>query len=368
MNSSWPHRTHFSSDLLLTHLWNYERNPKLANIIAYVPAQKLSIAQFSREVTRIEDDMDNTEVKGWLTKISAVQKGKGTPWALRVFSARAEEVNHTFPGLTQAHCRNVGCVNGIALVDTDVTISTVDGTRRPSVLYRAIHGGQPHGGIISRLGHGSDAVFFHHHLRRHLSWISREPSPFLSATTDFQKAVRVACIYVAKGYEDVQIVEFRTGGAGWDHKKHRMWEPRSLVKRLSPEDDHDYFDKEFLIEHSIPKESITDRYIWNEDKKQLDPSGDNLDYAKNVQRNRKRMKEKRRKEAKKAKEAKERRMKRKAEEEAEKKRQEVQSDETNDLMKKRPAEGLGDAEEQEQEKRPRKRYKVGQKLTYKSRN
>lgn len=210
-----------------------------------VPTQDLFVARYATKVTRIEDFVDQ-DVKGWLTINRAAQDGRRTPWALRILPDCVEEINSEFPRTLVVidNSRNVGCLNGIALLKTRIKITTLGGLDRPRKLYRAIHSGQPHDGIMSRLGRGSDAVFFHHHLRRHLRWQSREASPFLSATDDLDKAVRIAAIYIAKGFSDVRIIEFNAQGPGWEHNVQRMWNPRELARTLSPRDDKDYLDNE----------------------------------------------------------------------------------------------------------------------------
>ncbi|KAH6659972.1 hypothetical protein BKA67DRAFT_666796 [Truncatella angustata] len=164
-----------------------------------------------------------------------------------------QEVSKAFPGVLDAMegIRNLGCINGTALLSTSFKADTVGGDRRPKVMDWAIHGGQPGGGMESRIGRGSDPIFLHVHLKKHLRWQCREKSPFLSATHSRGKPYRIASLYEHKGYENIHIIEFR-------------------LKK----DDRHYLDDEFLIEHSIPAESTICRYSWKDDKTVLDRRGD----------------------------------------------------------------------------------------------
>ncbi|TDZ30440.1 hypothetical protein C8035_v002780 [Colletotrichum spinosum] len=223
-----------------------------------VPSQELVVARFLPAIVRIQDYCEEGgPAKAWLTRNQTDEKER-TPWVLRVFPQYREEINKEFHQslVIMDRDRDFGCINGIPLIQIRNKVSTVGGEERPPTLYRAIHGLHPHGGIKSRLGHGSDPVWFHHHLRRHLRWQAREPSPFLSATTNYGKARSVAHKYLRQGFPDVRIITFKTSGPGWDHERQRLWNPRDLVKALSPSDNRWYLDDEFLIEYSIPELSI----------------------------------------------------------------------------------------------------------------
>ncbi|KAF4808170.1 hypothetical protein CGCSCA4_v012532 [Colletotrichum siamense] len=333
----------------------------------FIPAQELIVARYATKVTRIEDFADQ-DVRGWLTINRSARDGnmKRTPWALRILPDYVEEINSNFPQalIAMDNSRNVGCLNGIALLNSRIKITTLGGLDRPRELYRAIHSGQPGDGITSRLGRGSDAVFFHHHLRRHLRWQSREASPFLSATNDLKKAVRIAAIYVAKGFDDVRIIRFNTQGPGWDHNLNRMWNPRKLARMLSPRDDKKYLDNEVLIEHSIPKDSILETYRWQEHKAHLDPSSRTEARAKAVQLTRDKIKVDRQEKAQKLcednskKAAEEKQTKGKAEAQDKMKPQH----DAEESAKKRKAND-DEGEESAPVATRLKRFKIGQKMT-----
>lgn len=232
--------------------------------MALVPVQEVTVARYDPCIRKIAGYQEPAKVKGWLTKSST---DKNVPWVLRVLPEHVDEVKNAFPGVLDVikGSRNVGCVNGTALLSTSFKVYTVGGVERPEFMYRAIHGGQPHQGIKSRLGRGSDPIFLHIHLRKHLRWACREPSPFLSVTQVQRKVCRVACEYEMRGYSGIRIIKFRTSGPGWDHAVQRMWRARALLRLLGMRmDDRPYIDNEFLIEASIPAESIVAQYNWRD--------------------------------------------------------------------------------------------------------
>ncbi|KAK9421093.1 hypothetical protein SUNI508_06238 [Seiridium unicorne] len=239
--------------------------------MALVPTQEIPVAHFEPHITKIDESKPN--IKGWLTKSTI---DANVPYVLRMLPQYTQEVNDAYPGVldTISGSRNVGCINGMALVETSFNVKTIGGTDRPKKLYRAVHGGQPHGGTKSRLGRGSDPIFLQIHLKKHLRWSCRQPSPFLSATNDEAKAFRIASMYMDMGFEGIHIIEFRTDGPGWDHNVQRMWHARTLVLDLGMrKDNKKYLDNEFLIEHSIPNESIISRDDWRENMALRDPDG-----------------------------------------------------------------------------------------------
>ncbi|KAI3543097.1 hypothetical protein CSPX01_06410 [Colletotrichum filicis] len=226
----------------------------------YVPGKEIVVARYRSKVEKIAEN-GSSEVKGWLTKNTT----HNTPWVLRVLPDYVEIVRNQFPGLfdTMKHSRNSGCVNGTALLSIEHTVSTVDAEERPEYLYRTIHGSQPYGGTEARLGRGTDPIFLHIHLRKHLRWRCRESSPFLSATNSMEKAVRIATLYELRGFHNITILKFQTTGTAWDHDVQRLWNPKSLLRELNLHEDlMPWLDNEFLVEHSIPKSSIVKRWDW----------------------------------------------------------------------------------------------------------
>ncbi|OHW97593.1 hypothetical protein CSPAE12_03646 [Colletotrichum incanum] len=236
--------------------------------------------------------------------------------------------------------RNHGAVNGIALISSSHKLLRFHEFLRPRTLYRVIHGGQPDNGLKSRLGRGSDPIFFQLHLQKHLRWRCRESSPFLSATNSWKKAMIIAAVYAARAFTGLRIIKFKTSGLGWNHGIQRLWSARSLIRQLGlNKDDRPYFNNEFLIEHSIPQESIIARFEWEEDKEILDPDRHfmtdaihNLNIQKKVS-------------------------KRQKEHLAEKKKKAEEAD-----VKKRKADGLDDSEPQIKKRKTGEWVKVGIKM------
>ncbi|KAF9870990.1 hypothetical protein CkaCkLH20_11407 [Colletotrichum karsti] len=242
----------------------------MENTMETVPSQEVVVARYYWKIGKIAEQKE--EVKAWLTKNTT----NGIPWVLRVLPGFEEEVNNAFPGVLGMMSRgqNNGCVNGTALLQTDYKVHTVGGKYRPKFLYRAFHSEIPNNGIKSRLGRGTDPIFLHIHLRKHLRWRCREASPFLSATNDWAKAVRIALLYEKRGHTGIKIIKFATNGEGWDHNVQRMWRARSLLYQMGLKNDNrKYLDNEYLIEHSIPEASIVKVYDWIDRQKFLDPSG-----------------------------------------------------------------------------------------------
>ncbi|KAF6813156.1 hypothetical protein CMUS01_12905 [Colletotrichum musicola] len=236
------------------------------------PSEKMKVARYAPDIIKIEENT-RLGVKGWLTRSTT---DKNVRWALRVPSEHIEEVETAFPGVLSLmkSSRDVGCVNGTALLSTNWMVKAVSPLIRPEATYRAVHAGHPNDGIRSRLGRGSDPIFFQVHLRKHLRWLCREPSPFLSATPSMDEAIRIDSIYEPKGHLGVKIIVFTTDGPEWNRQVQRIWDARDLLRQLRlVGDDRDYLDHEYLIEDSIPKESILTCYDWKTKKGELDPDG-----------------------------------------------------------------------------------------------
>ncbi|KAK1596921.1 uncharacterized protein LY79DRAFT_701131 [Colletotrichum navitas] len=237
--------------------------------MALVPSATLSVAQYRSSAQKIASN-DSPRVIGWLTK----NHTDDMPWVVRVKSEFYQVIMDAFPNYLQfiSTSRDHGAVNGVAMLSTSHEVHTEGGLSRPQVLYRVTHRGQPNNGIKSRLKRGSDPIFLQLHLQKHLNVRCRERSPFLSATPDRVKALELAAKQAAKGIPGVQVIEFKTSGPGWDHNTQRLWGARSLLLQFGL-DTAPRFDKEYLVEHSIPEESIVSRLDWKQDKQKLDPWG-----------------------------------------------------------------------------------------------
>ncbi|KAK1701518.1 hypothetical protein BDP55DRAFT_598451 [Colletotrichum godetiae] len=226
----------------------------------YVPAKEVLVARYERKIEKIAEN-GSSKVKAWLTKNTT----NNVPWVLPALPEYVQVLKDHFPRVLDVmkHSRHSGCVNGTALLSIDQSVSTVDAETRPQYLWRTIHGDQPHGGIKARLGRGTDPIFLHLHLRKHLRWRCRELSPFLSATDSREKAIRIATTYELRGFQNITILRFQSTGLAWDHEVQRLWDPKSLLRDLNLHGDvMPWLDNEFLVEHSIPESSIRRRYKW----------------------------------------------------------------------------------------------------------
>ncbi|KAL2875097.1 hypothetical protein SGCOL_009669 [Colletotrichum sp. CLE4] len=235
----------------------------------YVPGKEVLVARYERKIEKIAEN-GSSEVKAWLTKNTT----NNVPWVLRALPEYVQVLKDQFPRVLDVmkHSSHSGCVNGTALLSIDQSVSTVDAETRPQYLWRTIHGDQPHGGIKARLGRGTDPIFLHLHLRKHLRWRCRELSPFLSATDSREKAIRIALMYELRGFQNITILRFQTTGLAWDHEVQRLWDPKSLLRDLNLHGDvMPWLDNEFLVEHSIPESSIRRRYKWPSNKGMIDP-------------------------------------------------------------------------------------------------
>ncbi|KAK1971936.1 hypothetical protein LY78DRAFT_708839 [Colletotrichum sublineola] len=241
--------------------------------MASVPSITLSVAQYRSSVEKIADK-DADEIIGWLTKNTT----DNTPWVVRVKSEFYQILMDAFPSYLHfiSTSRDHGVVNGTAMISTSHQVHTAGEHLRPLVLYRVTHRRQPNNGIKSRLGRGSDPIFLQLHLQKHLNVRCREHSPFLSATSLRWKALELAAKFDAQGIPGVQIIKFKTSGSGWNHDIQRLWLAKDLLQqfglmRLSTK--RTKVDHEYLVEHSIPEESIVSRLDWKKDKDELDPQG-----------------------------------------------------------------------------------------------
>ena len=108
-----------------------------------------------------------------------------------------------------------------------------------------------------------DSLDFQIHLENHLDWLNRNPSPFLSATSDLSKAVRHCRKFKARHCTGVQLLKIDTQKPGSEHNIQRLWDLRELVHAFGLEWKLYYWD-EYLIEQSIPYTSVLLREDWDE--------------------------------------------------------------------------------------------------------
>ncbi|KAM7193669.1 hypothetical protein V8F20_008306 [Naviculisporaceae sp. PSN 640] len=160
--------------------------------------------------------------------------------------------------------RSTGFVKARALRQVAMYIQTCgsaegDGPYRPEFVYRAVHDGQPHGGIKARgygiAGREPDPFYFQIFLQHHLAWRSRQLSPFMSVTNSLEKAVRICAYYYARGMSGIRILKIRTSGPGWKHWDMKMWDVEDLVAKFRLTK-HWYFENEWVIENEIPASAV----------------------------------------------------------------------------------------------------------------
>jgi len=108
-----------------------------------------------------------------------------------------------------------------------------------------------------------DSLDFQIHLENHLDWYNWNPSPFLSATSNLDKAVRLCRKFKEKYRTGVQLLIIDTQKPGWEHNTQRLWDLKELVHAFDLEWKPFYSD-EYLIEQSIPLGSVLFRMDWEE--------------------------------------------------------------------------------------------------------
>ncbi|KAK2030295.1 hypothetical protein LX32DRAFT_692634 [Colletotrichum zoysiae] len=221
--------------------------------MASVPSTTLSVAQYRSAFEKIAD-RDTDEVIGWLTK----NHTDNMPWVVRVKSEFYQTVMDAFPSYLQfiSTSRNHGAVNGHAMISTSHQVQTVGEHSLPQTMYRVTDGLQPDNGIKARLGRGTDPIFMQLHVQKHLN------------------SLGLAAKRAARGKPDVKVTKFKTSGSGWNHDVQRLWHAETLVDQFGlAKIKKASFNKEYLVEHSIPEESIVSCLDWKQDKDKLDPLG-----------------------------------------------------------------------------------------------
>ncbi|KAH9886615.1 hypothetical protein F4778DRAFT_798317 [Xylariomycetidae sp. FL2044] len=230
-----------------------------------VPIENVSVPRYTEKV---EYQADHPKAKAWIV-YSKTQEDKS--FKLWMKPEMHEKLQKIYPELPEAEVlfQGGGFRKGLAMVEESVTIPTFGGLRRPEILYRVVHDGQPHDGIKAR-GYGLvDIIPLHFQMlvMKHLRWRCRDPSPFLSVTDDRDKVCNICQIYDAKGMSGITIYKFRSSGQGWDHKRNRLWHIGDLYRSLKCElFSIPYLKNDYLLEQYIPPESIIGRLKWDDIK------------------------------------------------------------------------------------------------------
>ncbi|KAK7731557.1 hypothetical protein SLS53_008721 [Cytospora paraplurivora] len=167
-----------------------------------------------------------------------------------------------------------GFCEGRPIVSLDLTIPTCLGASRPQTLWRVVHKEHRSGGTIAR-GFGkvkTAPLTFQVHFQKHLNWNCRDPSPFMSSTNDFDKAIRICACYEVRGMSGIEILKVDTTGEGWSVET-PIWNVRELLYlfNLRILQRRGYLKNEFLIENYIPLSQVTQRISWDEMKDRIDP-------------------------------------------------------------------------------------------------
>ncbi|KAI0011463.1 hypothetical protein F4779DRAFT_636949 [Xylariaceae sp. FL0662B] len=242
--------------------------------MADVPVEKLVVPRYAERPSKQEDSLD---VKAWVVHSKSKPYRSYRLWMKPELHEELHPIYPSLPDIAEI-TRTGGFLNGRPMLDKGITIETCAGERRPEILYRVTHDAQPYGGIMSR-GHEvnrADPLLFQVQVQKHINWNCYDPSPFLSVTDKLSKVTTIAAVCQARGYSGIEIVTFKSTGAGWDHKKQRLWPVHELLLAF---DTMILFNRfclpweEFLLEESIPQDAIIKRETWAEKQNTLDPDG-----------------------------------------------------------------------------------------------
>ncbi|KAI0145423.1 hypothetical protein GGR57DRAFT_506833 [Xylariaceae sp. FL1272] len=219
----------------------------------YVPTEEKVVVCLDSK-TAYQEDKPSTEA--WMVHTTTPSFIGERLWSLPVLSVRLQENYPEF----QQYLRQGSFKKGRPVLDVGRKIHSCGGVRRPKILYRVIHRGQPWQGLKAR-GYGFARVtpiYFHRFVQKHLVPSCRLPSPFLSVTDSKDKVRTTIEYYRSKGYKGIRVVKFRTDGPGWNHRAQPLWHVPALGVELScnewatrPMHRHEY-----LLQSHIPHLSI----------------------------------------------------------------------------------------------------------------
>lgn len=239
-----------------------------------IPVEVLDVVRWARDKTPYHDWPD---APAWLvhSKANEYTGTNAKVWTTSEFLAELR-TSHSlaFQQCPQASITHTGgFIHGQALRDISVPIRTCVGATRPRFLYRAVHDRMPHEGIGARglKLFTTNGLFFQRHLQNHFAWICRQPSPFLSTSSELRRAVNFAAAFEARGYTGIKLLKISTTGEYWDHHLSRLFEVRHLLQALKL-GSRIWHRNEYLVENAIPREHIV-AYDWEENKTWLDRGG-----------------------------------------------------------------------------------------------
>ena len=148
---------------------------------------------------------------------------------------------------------------------TTVQLRPMNSSHIPETLWRSIHGGYHGNGILAR-GNNPQAfgtygyripltgANFQLHVENHFRWPSRMLSPFLSATSNKDKAFAMCKGFQELGFADVQLLEINARDLVQDPNVN-IWHSQEVVRTFELEG-MTYHAHEYLIAHAIPAQYI----------------------------------------------------------------------------------------------------------------
>ncbi|KAI1752190.1 hypothetical protein F4782DRAFT_530801 [Xylaria castorea] len=220
---------------------------------SYVPTERIQVAQFETRVVRYTDKPD---AKGWIVK---TKTDPHKPFKLWLLPGERDTVRQIYPNIPYIEEAKGTFIWGYPLRNLATSIPTCGTSQgRPKILYRLTHDGQPHDGKKPR-SHDLvdvDPFSFNIFLHKHLDWLCRNPSPFLSVTDSKRKIQFMLKVYRDRGYQNIKVIKFRSYGPGWDHKKQRLYNVPILAEKLCIKPHKAYIEDEFIIDGEIPRQSI----------------------------------------------------------------------------------------------------------------
>ncbi|KAF3017508.1 hypothetical protein E8E14_011892 [Neopestalotiopsis sp. 37M] len=227
--------------------------------MALVPEQTYQVLHCKHNETTIEDE---PEVTAWVKRTKINPTHPFVVWA-KGDTSELTQLYKDLPADTTNGYPSSGIAFGRAMISPSVDITTAGGLDLPKYLWRATHDKQPYGGLKSRGQNGAPPPYFAAQFILHCNWKSRDPSPFMSWTSNEESAWFVAASYTARGYPNVKVTRVDTRAEEWDRERQKIWKVSSLVDAL------DYpglagrtvLMHEYLIENSVPEEA-TESSDW----------------------------------------------------------------------------------------------------------
>ncbi|KAK7922931.1 hypothetical protein PG985_007002 [Apiospora marii] len=196
---------------------------------------------------------DEPDTAAWV--VDHEENRTGLVWANEPMEGQIREKYGEDIQLSHCFGFNGTFVNGRPLIQLSKTITPCLGDNRPEELYRAVHDGQPYNGACSRsYPRGPEPLLFQVQLQKHMKWTCQAASPFMSATTNFQKAMDVSEGYAQRGHKGIKILVIDTMGNGWGTEQ-RIWHVATLMKDFDITVAHTR-NTEYLITHSIPLQHV----------------------------------------------------------------------------------------------------------------